>query len=118
MTDADLNERRDAHLEKIMFKAWLKNSGESNDSQIEHLKNCIHIAIKECLTEKQRKYLSMYLCGYNQLEISKITAVNKSTVSRTLTRAINNLMGHIKYATPATLRAEKRVRKALTRLYK
>lgn len=109
---------RTAYLEKCMYKMWLKAVGATNDDQIRHLKNCIKIAIRECLTKKQLLYLSDYMSGYNSLEIAEKHGINRSTVSRTLNRALDNLFSHIKYATPGTLRCEKRVRSYLTRLYK
>lgn len=115
--DIDEEKSLQRGLEKAMFKAWISESGDTNEEAIDHLKNCIHVAISECLTPKQKKYLSLYLNGYNGTEIAEICGVNKSTVSRMLNWALNKLFERIKYATPATLRVEKRVRKNLTRLY-
>lgn len=109
---------RTAYLEKCMYKLWLKAGGATNDDQIRHLKNCIRVAIRECLTEKQLLYLNDYMSGYNGIEISEKYRINRSTVSRTINRALDNLFSHIKYATPATLVCEKRARSYLTRLYK
>lgn len=109
---------RTAYLEKCMYKIWLKAGGATNDDQIRHLKNCIKIAVRECLSEKQFLYLSDYMSGYNSREIAKKHGVDQSTISRTLNRALDNLFSRIKYATPGTLRCEKRVRSYLTRLYK
>lgn len=108
----------DYQLERQMFNLWLRETGETNDVQINHLKNCIHLAIERHLTDKQRQYLTLYMNGYNQIEIAELVGINKSTVSRTLNRALNALFDHIQYATPATLLATKRARKCLTRLYK
>lgn len=117
LTD-DANKKHEAHLEKAMFSLWLKESGESNDAWVEHLKNCVKVAMIECLTDAQKRYLSLYLNGYSQIEIANLCGVNVSTVSRTLNRGLNRLLARIKYATPRTLRAEQRVRKQLTALYR
>ena len=102
------------HLEKVMFDTWLKESGETNEADIDHLQNCVHLAIKECLTKKQRQYLSLYLSGYNMIEIAEMCSVNKSTVSRT----IGHVLDHIKYASPRTLQVKRRVVKRLSGLYR
>ena len=105
-------------LERSMFSAWLRESGETNEAAVEHLKNCVHVAIHECLTPKQREYLELYMSGYNGTEIAEMCGVNRSSVSRTISRGLRRLMSHIKYATPRTLKAEGKVRKSLVRLYK
>ena len=106
------------HLEKVMFDTWLKESGETNEADIEHLQNCVHLAIKECLTKKQGQYLSLYLSGYNMIEIAEMCSVNKSTVSRTIGRGLDRVLNHIKYASPRTLRVKQRVAKRLSGLYR
>lgn len=116
--DIDADKRRNAQLEKAMFSAWLKESGETNDNHIEHLKNCVRVAMHEALTDRQRECLGLYLSGYSQTEISKMLGINNSTVSRNINRGLKRLLSRIKYATPRTLRVEQRVRKNLTALYK
>ncbi len=107
----------DFFLEKSMYNLWLRESGESNQLWIEHLKNCVKVAMEEALTETQSAYISLYMSGYNQVEIAAMFGVNKSTVCRTVARGLDRLINRIKYATPRTLRVEGRVRKQLTRLY-
>lgn len=111
-------QRRKAHLEKAMYSIWLKESGESNDRDVDHLKNCVRVAIKECLTPKQLSYLMMYMNGFNQIEIAQEFGIDKSTVSRTINRALDNILDHVKYASPRTLKASKKVRRSITMLYK
>lgn len=108
---------QERHLEKMMYTAWLRISGETNSAQLEHLKNCVSVAIQECLTEKQKEMLLYYMSGYSQREIADELGLDKSSVSRTIHRAFHNLFSHIKYATPATLHAEAEVKRSLTRLY-
>ena len=105
-------------LEKVIFDTWLKESGETNEADIDHIQNCVHLAIKECLTKKQRQYLSLYLSGYNMIEIAEMCSVNKSTVSRTIGRGLDHVLDHIKYASPRTLRVKRRVEKRLSGLYR
>ena len=108
---------REAKLEVIMFHAWQRELGDTNERELSHLKNCIKVAVEETLTPKQREYLSYYMSGYNLVEISEIYNVDRSTVSKTMKRALDNLVSHIKYATPATLKMGGRIKKYLTRLY-
>lgn len=105
------------YLEKNLFDLWRKENGETNELALEHLKNCISVAISEVLTEKQRQCLRFYLSGYNQNEIAQMLGVNNSTVSRNISRGLDKLLSRIKYATPATLNVETRIRRNLTRLY-
>lgn len=105
-------------LEKSMFNLWRRDAGETNEAWLAHLKNCIRVAVLETLTDKQREYLGFYLSGYSQREIAQITGVNTSTVSRGINRALDKLLSRIKYATPATLLVEHKVRKNLMRLYR
>lgn len=107
-----------AQAERAVYKAYLEALNEPDEKSLEHLKNCIHESISVDLSEKQRECLMLYMSGYNCCEIATMHQVNKSTVSRTLNRALDNLFEHIRYATPKTLNASKDVRKYLTRLYK
>lgn len=117
LSNFETDTARERHLEKAMFALWRKESGETNDLWLEHLKNCISVGISETLTEKQRYCIGLYLSGYNQREISRMSGLSPSTVSRHISRGLNNLLSRIKYATPATLRVEAKVRQNLTRLY-
>ena len=112
------NLKHDFYLEKSMFNLWCRESGETNELWLEHLKNCVKVAISEALTEKQRQYIGLYLSGYNQVEIAQITGVNKSSVSRGINLGLDKLLSRIKYATPETLHVENKVRKNITRLYR
>lgn len=116
--DAEKEAARQAHLEKVMYSTWLRESGETNADQIRHLKNCVRIALAECLTETQLRYISLYLSGYSSTEIANICGVNKATVSRGMHRGLKKVLSRIKYATPRTLEAGDRVRGSLVRLYK
>lgn len=108
---------RDLYLEKAMYAAWLRESGETNSAQLAHLKNCVTQAITEALTDKQRVYLSHYMSGFNMVEIGQMCGVDTSTVSRTINRALDRLISRIKYATPTTLTCGNKVKKRLTLLY-
>lgn len=108
----------DTVAERSVYRAYLEALNETDDQSLEHLKNCIHESIVTDLSVTQRKYLVMYLAGYNCVEIAKICGVCKSTSARTISRALDILFEHIRYATPRTLKATKEARKRLTNLYK
>lgn len=116
--DTDADKVHEAQLEKAMFLLWQKESGESNDIWIEHLKKCVRVASREALTEKQRISIGLYLSGYNIYEIAEIRGVSATSVSRTIKRGLNQLLSRIKYATPRTLSVEGKVRKRLNGLYR
>ena len=108
----------EAHVERTLYKLWLRTSGETNELWLSHLRNCVKVALNECLTKKQKQCLLLYLNGYNQVEIAKIIEADRSTVSRTLHRAIDNLQRYLRFATPSTLHTSGKVKAYLTRLYK
>ena len=108
----------EAHVERTLYKIWVQASGETNEQWLEHLRNCVKVAIDECLTQKQKQYLLLYLNGYNQVEITRMLSVDRCTVSKTLHRAINNLQRYLRFATPSTLHTSGKVKAYLTRLYK
>lgn len=110
--------KRKLIAERALFKTWNIQNAETNEEQIEHLKNCIKVAINECLTKKQRDVLLLYLSGYNQTEIAAIKHVDKSTICRLVNKALDNIFNHVKYASPITLKLSKKARSNLRKLYK
>ena len=48
-------------------------------------------ALMDTLTKRQRQIIEMYYSGKNITEIADVLKVNKSTVHRTLMRAIKNI---------------------------
>lgn len=49
------------------------------------------------LTETQKRYLSMYLDGVEQVEIARVFGVSRSTVCRTLRRSFDRLRRFLRY---------------------
>ncbi len=103
-----------AQAERAVYKAYLETLDEPEEHSLEHLKNCIRESMRVDLTEKQREYLELHMLGHTSREIAKMCNVNKSTVSRVINNALDNLFEHIRYATPRTLDVSERVRKYLT----
>ncbi|MBE6838812.1 MAG: sigma-70 family RNA polymerase sigma factor [Ruminococcus sp.] len=71
----------------------------SNDDRLRRIaKLALVDIIKSELSEKQRKYIILYYYkGLKIDEIAKQSGVNKSTVSRTLSRARANIARRMKY---------------------
>ncbi len=64
----------------------------TNSDTISGLKRRLMIAMRQEITDKQRRYLSLYYGdGLNMREISEMEGVDKSTVSRTIRRGERNL---------------------------
>lgn len=49
------------------------------------------------LTETQKRYLTMYLDGAEQVEIARVFGVKRSTVCRTLRRSFDRLRRFLRY---------------------
>lgn len=91
------------YAEHKMYEMWMTESNETNEQWLEHLKRCVHVAITDCCTEKQQQYLVLLMLGFSGREIANKYNVSPTTVSRTLHRALRNIISRIKYATPRTL---------------
>lgn len=64
----------------------------TNSDTITELKRKLMIALRQEVTDKQRRYLTLYYGqGLNMREISELEGVDKSTVSRTIRRGECNL---------------------------
>ena len=78
---------------------WLRENAETNNEQMSRLRRNLLKAIDEDLTPRQREVVSMHY--FNGLSVAKIAEklnVDRSTVSRTLARAEQNLRKMLKYA--------------------
>lgn len=86
------------HLfESDMLKTF-KTKENSNSKKISNIKNIVFSIIKNELSEKQRKILNMYFVQkmtYSQ--IANQLNVNKSTVSRTKSRAFQTIYKILQY---------------------
>lgn len=78
---------------------WLREHAGDNREDLDRLHRNLVQAIQNELTPRQRKLLQMYYSeGLSMTEISVELGVNKSTVSRTLARAQQNLKHVLKYS--------------------
>lgn len=66
--------------------------GESNRPQIMRMKNYLKTAIKNELTEKQRRYLlGYYGSGKTMAQLGRENGVTESDISKTIKRALTRL---------------------------
>ncbi len=78
--------------------AWLRESAQDNEVDLQRLKRNLRIARRDELTARQRQILHMnFEQNMTVTEIAGALGVNKSTVSRTLTRAKRRLYRFLRY---------------------
>ncbi len=81
------------------LQVYLRQIAATNDDQIDRIKRNLTTAIDQDLTSRQRQMLSLYYFkGYTMERIGKELGVNKSTVSRTITRAVRRLYRALRYS--------------------
>ena len=97
MIDSALPYRRSEVVGSL--QEYLKDTASTNDEALLRAKNVLSKAIQTELTAKQQEYLLMQFCdGLTVTEISRRCGVDKSVVSRTISRAKRRLYHCIKYA--------------------
>lgn len=93
MNKVSYNNLFDSDLFKLV-----KQSDSSNSVKINTLKKLVAEIIKNELTEKQRQILDMYFVRrMSYTQIAEILKVNKSTISRTKSRAFKTIANILKY---------------------
>ena len=97
MIDSALSYRNSEDVGSL--QEYLKDTASTNDEALLRAKNVLSKAIQTELTAKQQEYLLMQFCdGLTVTEISRRCGVDKSVVSRTISRAKRRLYHCIKYA--------------------
>lgn len=80
------------------LRSWLKQSAGSNEEALKRVQKHLPVAIQEELTPQQQRILQMYFYeGKNTREIGEELGLHPSTVSRTRTRAEQNLYRVLRY---------------------
>ena len=95
-------------MDKAAFEKWTRLHANSNSDEICNLKEALSVAMRDCITEKQRLYLTHYY--FDNMNITRIAAMynrNKSTVSRTLKAARKNLYRYLRFTSISLLRGKK-----------
>lgn len=86
---------------------YARGMSDDNSAQHSRLKRNLVRALREDVTDKQRQALLLYYAeGLNMREIGQKLGVDKSTVSRTLTRGENRLRRCLRYGAEAFLADE------------
>lgn len=94
--------RRRVSMSAAEFDILVRNCdcGETNEQLRTSLKRALKYVIENEITERQREMILMYYYeNLNIPEIARRLEVNKSTVSRTLSRARYNIMTRLKWLT-------------------
>lgn len=82
----------DIELDKAAFQNWIKSANDMPDADRTHALKMMSTALREELTEKQRQYITAYYVnGKSMPEIGEMYGVNKSTVSRTISRSLRKI---------------------------
>ena len=78
--------------------AWLRANAEDNESDVRRLKRNLRLAREEELTPRQRQLMQMrFEQNMSVSEIAEALGLDKSTVSRTVTRAKQRLYKCLRY---------------------
>lgn len=78
--------------------AWTATHAEDNGGDLERLRRNLRIACEQELTPRQRELLRLrYEEELSVKEIAQRLALDKSTVSRTITRAKRRLYKYLRY---------------------
>lgn len=83
--------------DKKQYEDWAVRMDDSEEQARAALRERTAASLEE-LTEKQREVLELYASGMNVIQIAEKLGVNKSTVSRNLSRAKKNAAGTIQLA--------------------
>lgn len=79
--------------------AWDRAEREDNGEQMERLRRNLRLALAQELTPRQREIVDLYFDqGLSVTRIAQQEGVHKSTVSRTLRRAMLRLKSYLQYS--------------------
>ncbi len=79
--------------------AWEQENGEDNALRLERLRRNLRQARRQELTGRQQQVLTLFFDEQmNMTEIAAVLGVHRSTVSRTLHRAMDRLYRALRYA--------------------
>lgn len=79
--------------------SWERESASDNMEQLERLRRNLRLARQQALTDRQRQILELYYDrGLTMGQIALKLNLNRSTVSRTLSRAKDKLYCCLRYS--------------------
>ncbi len=77
---------------------YTRQMGEDNGDEMSRLRRNLGRAMREELTDRQRQVMTLYYCdGKNMREIGETLDIDKSTVSRTISRGEQRLRRCLRY---------------------
>lgn len=95
----------DLQLTHAAFEMWLQIDGADNLVDLERAKRMLPLVLDELVTVTQRDYImKYYLDKMSTVEIAELYGVNKSTVSRTIRRGLDNAYGYLRFVSPLFMR--------------
>ena len=78
---------------------WIRQNEEDNAADVRRVKRNLRMAMKEELTDRQQRIVYMRFVENKTVSaIARELGVDKSTISRTLTRAIARIRKVLKYS--------------------
>lgn len=85
--------------EQDVFKILLGNISENDPERLDRVAKAYQFAVQKELTATQRKYFfAYYRDGLNYTQIGQKYGVNRSTVWRTMDRAMKMIQHYLEYA--------------------
>ena len=85
--------------EQDVFKILLGNISENDPERLDRVAKAYQFAVQKELTATQRKYIFAYCRdGLNYTQIGQKYGVNRSTVWRTMDRAMKMIQHYLEYA--------------------
>lgn len=86
-------------LDLASLRLWKQDQSGSNSQQTQRLLTNLPLAVEEELTDRERQILRMHFTQNMRVtEIARELGVQKSTVSRTLSRAAEKLYRALRYS--------------------
>lgn len=109
-SDNTMNKESEQNLDYIFdavaFKQWSHQDRGDNHDDLERTKKLIPIIFNEILSPVQRSYITRYyLMNKSMEEIARDFSVNRSTVSRTISRGIKKAYGYLRFSSPLFINA-------------
>lgn len=81
--------------------AWVTDSAASNSEQMLLMRRKLRTACRQELTPRQREIVELYFFSGQKRTLTEVAdqlGLDRSTVSRTLKRAMSRLRNHLRYA--------------------
>ena len=99
----------DLQLQHAAFDLWIASESQDNNVDFDKMKKVLPIVLNECVTATQKTYIMHYFVdGLMVTDIAKMYEVNKSTVSRTIYRGLDNAYKYLRFVSPLFINVPRR----------